>query len=209
MERRRRVTGWLAAAALTVGLVGSSGAAPRDPKRWIPPNAPGQAGQNDLKLTLDPPALKGPGVDLVVKNDVMSGTLQGHAISVTVSANHAEGTGPAGPITLDWTSDKNGSLLLKGSWSGHKVDLAFAPRGITGRLMQSVTPTGRAMKSCRLDVNQLAKGSNLSGLSECLGYDSEPVRYQISPVAEAELNSVPVALLLTAFFETPTSFPVR
>jgi hypothetical protein len=54
----------------------------------------------------------------------------------------------------------------------------------------------------------VAKNSNLTGLAECLGY-SEPVRYSIQPAMNAELNNPEVALLLVAFFESPTSFAVR
>jgi hypothetical protein len=87
------------------------------------------------------------------------------------------------------------------------VNLDFGPRSITGRLMQSVTPTGEGVKSCRFDINQ-TKGPNVSGLVECLGY-GEPLRYSIQPAVNADLNSPEVALLLVAFFESPTSFAVR
>jgi hypothetical protein len=198
----------LAAGALVVGMSGPGAAAPRDTRRFIPPNMPGQAGQVDLSLKVDPPALVGPGVNLVVQDGVLSGELQGHAIKVTITGNHAEGTGPGGRVSLDWVSNSNGSLAVKGVWNDHKVDLAFAERGITGRLIQSVTPTGEGVKSCRFDINQVSKGSNLSGLSECLGY-SEPVRYSVLPAMNAELTNPEVALLLIAFFESPSSFAVR
>lgn len=182
-------------------------AAPRDTRRFIPPNTPGQAGQVDLQLKSDPPALVGPGVDLVVSEGRLTGELQGHAVSVDIQGNHAEGTGPGGKISLDFSDGDGGTLAVKGVWNDHKVNLEFGPRNITGRLMQSVTPTGEGVKSCRFDIN-VAKDSNLTGLSECLGY-SEPVRYTIQPAANAELNTREVAVLLIAFFESPNSFAVR
>jgi hypothetical protein len=127
---------------------------------------------------------------------------------VNINGTHAEGTGAGGKISLDWTSDSDGTLSVTGVWNNHKVNLAFGARSITGRVLQSVTPTGDAVKSCRFDINEVAKGSNLTGLSECLGY-SEPVRYSIQPALNAELTNPEVALLLIAFFESPTSFAVR
>jgi len=198
----------LAALGLTLMLGTTAVAAPPEVRRYVPPNTPGQAGQVDLKLMVDPPALVGPGVNLVVQNGVLSGELQGHAINVNVGGTRAEGTGPVGKVSLEWTRDSNGTLAMRGVWNNHKVDLAFGSRSINGRLMQSVTPTGPGVKSCHFDINAVAKGANLSGLVECLGY-SEPVRYSIQPVAEADLTSPEVALLLVAFFESPTSFAVR
>ena len=147
-------------------------------------------------------------MNLVVQDGVMSGELQGHAVNVSIRGNHAEGTGPGGKVSVDWTSSSDGSLAVKGVWNDHKVNLDFGQRSITGRVMQSATPTGAGVKSCRFDIDQMAKGSNLSGLSECLGY-SEPVRYSVQPALNAELTKPEVALLLLAFFESPTSFPVR
>jgi hypothetical protein len=195
------------AAAMLLALTTAAGAAPRDSRRFIPPNTPGQAGHVDLKLNTDPPGLVGPGVKLVVQDGVLSGEVQGHAVSVNVGGTHAEGTGPSGKVSVDWSRGADGTLAMRGVWNDHKVNLDFKPRGITGRLMQSVTPTGDGVKSCRFDINQ-TKGPNVSGLSECLGY-SEPVRYSIQPTANADLNSPEVALMLVAFFESPTSFAVR
>jgi hypothetical protein len=188
-----------------VAWAGAAVAAPRDSRRFIPPNTPGQAGQVDLRLEMDPPALVGPGVDLVVENGVLSGELQGHAVDVAFSGTHAEGTGPGGKVSLDWDTDADGGLRVTGVWNNHKVNLRFSSGGITGRLMQSDTPTGIGEKSCRFDINQMSKGGTLNGLSECLGY-SEPLRYSVQPAANAELTNPAVALLLTAFFEAPTSF---
>jgi hypothetical protein len=197
--------------AIGLGLMlatATAGAAPRDTRRFIPPNTPGQAGHVDLKLMSDPPGLVGPGVSLVVEDGVLSGDVQGHPVSVNIGGTHAEGTGPAGKVSLEWTRGSDGTLAVSGLWNNHKVNLDFGARSITGKLMTSVTPTGAAVKSCRFDINEVAKGANLTGLSECLGY-SEPVRYSIQPATNADLTSPEVALLLIAFFESPTSFPVR
>jgi hypothetical protein len=192
------------AAILSLALGSAAGA---DPRRFIPPNTPGQAGQVDLKLMMDPPGLVGPGVNLVVQDGVLSGEVQGHAVSVDVGGTRAEGTAPGGKVSVEWSRGRDGTLAMRGVWNDHKVNLDFGSSSITGRLIQSVTPTGDGVKSCRFDINQ-TKGANLSGLSECLGY-SEPVRYSIQPAARAELNTPEVALLLIAFFESPTSFLVR
>jgi hypothetical protein len=195
-------------AMLLLLQVGVAFAAPRDARRFIPPNTPGQAGQVDLRLDVDPPALIGPGVTLVVDGGVLSGDLQGHRVDVTIAGTHAEGAGPGGKVSLDWITDSDGGLLVDGVWNNHKVHLRFSTGGITGRLMQSDTPTGLGEKSCRFDVNQMAKGGTLNGLAQCLGY-SEPVRYYVQPAATADLTNPAIALLLTAFFESPTSFVVR
>ena len=195
------------ACALVMVSLQVARAAPRDQRRFIPPNTPGQAGQNDLRLEVDPPALIGPGVNLIFEDGLLSGDLQGHRVDVAVSGTHAEGSGPGGRVSLDWHTDAGGGLRLDGVWNDHKVDLRFSRTGITGRLMQSDTPTGVGEKSCRFEVNQVARGGALNGLSECLGY-SEPVRYYVQPAAEADLTNPAIALLLTAFFEAPTSFVV-
>jgi hypothetical protein len=176
--------------------------------RFIPPNTPGQAGHVDMRLMADPPALVGPGVNLVVQNGQLTGDLQGHALNVGITGDHAEGSGPNGKISVDWSRASDGTLAVKGVWNERKVNLQFGAASITGRLMQSVTPTGDAVKSCRLDINGVAKGSNLTGLSECLGY-KDPVRYSIQPAMNADLTNPEVALLLVALFESPPSFPVR
>jgi hypothetical protein len=201
-----RVMGWCMAVAVALGS-GAVGAAPRDTRRFIPPNTPGQSGQVDLSLKVDPPALVGPGVNLVVQDGVLRGELQGHAVDVQMSGQHAEGRGPGGRVSIDWTTAADGTLTCIGVWNDHKVNLDFGANSITGRLMQSVTPTGHGVKSCRFDIGA-ARGQNLGGLAECLGYD-EPVRYSIQPAATASLTDPAVALLLIAFFESPTSFPVR
>lgn len=203
-----RMRGWLAAAVLLFGgSIATVAAAPPEPRRWIPPNTTGQMGSVDLRLMSDPPALVGPGVNLSVQDGALTGDLQGHAYNATIQGSHAEGNGPGGKISLDWTRRDDGTLAVKGVWNGKKVDLEFGESSITGRLMQSVTPTGTAVKSCRFDI-EAKKGANINGLSECLGY-SEPVRYVIQPVASAELTNPAVAMLFIAFFSTPTSFPVR
>jgi hypothetical protein len=195
-------------ALLVVFPMGVALGAPDDARRFIPPNTPGQAGQVDLRLEVDPPALIGPGVNLMADEGTLSGELQGHKVDVTFGGTHAEGTGPGGRVSLDWNTDADGGLRLTGVWNNHKVDLRFSSGGITGRLMQSDTPTGVGEKSCRFDINQVSKGATLSGLSQCLGY-SEPLRYSVQPASNAELTNPAIALLLTAFFESPTSFVVR
>jgi hypothetical protein len=192
---------------LILAMATGAAAAPKEARRFIPPNTPGQAGQIDLKLKSDPPGLVGPGVNLVVQDGVLKGDLQGHAVSVNLGAARAEGSGPGGRVAVEWSRGSDGKLAVRGIWNDHKVNLDFGPRSITGRLMQSVTPTGEGVKSCRFDINQ-TKGPNVSGLVECLGY-GEPLRYSIQPAVNADLNSPEVALLLVAFFESPTSFAVR
>jgi hypothetical protein len=210
MRAGKRVQAWTVAAVLAAGGVGAgaAAAAPPEPRRWIPPNTPGQAGTVDLRLMADPPALIGPGVNLLVEDGALSGELQGHPFSATITGDHAEGSGPAGKVSLDFTRQNDGSLAVKGVWNGKKVDLEFGPRSINGRLLQSVTPTSTGIKSCRFDIEQAGRGSTINGLSECLGY-SEPVRYVIQPAQNTELTNPEVALLLIAFFSSPTSFPVR
>jgi len=157
---------------------------------------------------MDPPALVGPGVELQVTEGVLSGQLQGHDYRVALTGSHAEGNGPAGKVSLDFTTASDGRLEVKGIWNGKKVDLAFGHRSISGKLLQSATPTAVGVKSCRFDIAETWKGSSLTGLSECLP-ESEPVRYSIQPATKAELTNPEVALLLVAFFSSPTSFPVR
>jgi hypothetical protein len=204
---RTAFLGWVGALVIAA-VAGHSEAAPRDTRRFIPPNTPGQAGHVDLQLKADPPALVGPGVNLVVSQGQLTGELQGHGVNVGITGNHAEGNGPGGKISLDWTTTSDGRLSVKGVWNDHKVNLEFGEHSITGRLMQSVTPTGEGVKSCRFDIDGTAKNSNLNGLAECLGY-SEPLRYSIQPAVNAELTNPEVALLLVAFFESPNSFAVR
>src|SRR5206468_9178526 len=124
--------GWLVLATAAV-------AAPPDTRRFIPPNTPGQAGHVDLALKADPPGLVGPGVSLVVQDGVLSGDLQGHAVNVNVGGTRAEGTGPGGKVSLEWTRGSDGTLAVRGVWNDHKVSLDFGPRSITGHVMQSVT----------------------------------------------------------------------
>jgi hypothetical protein len=89
------------AVALAIFVPGVALGAPgHDARRFIPPNTPGQAGQVDLQLKADPPALVGPGVNLVVEHGAMTGELQGHAVDVTLSGTHAEGTGPGGKVSI-------------------------------------------------------------------------------------------------------------
>ena len=93
------------------------------------------------RLLDDPPALVGPGVNLVVQDGVLSGELQGHSFSATSARSHAEGNGPAGKVSLDWTIKSDGTLAVAGVWNGKNVDLEFGPASVTGRVTQSVTPT--------------------------------------------------------------------
>jgi hypothetical protein len=157
-------------------------------------------GAETMTLVTAPPRLLGLGTDLSVEGGRLAGVLDGGRYDVTVTGDHALGSGPRGRIdvALRRTSDR---LELDGTWNGRALHLALGPGEVRGTVVRPVSTEGSGVESCRLGLEPLRDGS-LNGPVECLGH-GDPLRMSLDPVDARVLTDTGTALLLVAFIASP------
>jgi hypothetical protein len=87
-------------------------------------------------LNIRPPHLSGPHFHLLLKNNVLSGSISGGtapggSVHVNITSDGAEGYGPLGPVSLDFYDEDQGTVA-EGLWNGGRVHLVFTRESVKG-----------------------------------------------------------------------------
>jgi hypothetical protein len=190
------------AASLGLGVTSSSAAQRARPMADTVP----LKGTVVMQLLAEPePRLLGPGTDVAVHEGALSGLVQGGRYDVRISGGRAEGSGPRGAISVALDDQADGSLVVKGTWNGQPVDLAFEDGAVRGKLVHHVSGTAREVESCRVELDE-SRGARLTGLATCLG-NQVPLQYTIEPGRGAALDRPEMALLMLAYLSAAPTPP--
>lgn len=170
-------------------------------------SGPPPAFQTRDEIDEGPPRLTGAGADLQIRNDVLSGQLEGGSYNVKLTPSSAEGSGPLGRVDLHIKPIAQG-YDLTGLWNGGRVHLIVGDQGARGSVMKQISGEDRGYESCHYDIGKLdprTGQAGYAGLSECLGQN--PLRFEIQPRATTDMTSEQNVILLLAYLAAPP--PVR
>jgi hypothetical protein len=126
--------------------------------------------------------LKGPGIELAYAGDgAWVGTWNGAPARLVATQGMLEGPG-----TRVLVDERDGALVLRGTWGGRGVDVTASPRGMKAR----TEPGG-----CTLDLTATATGT-LSGPIGCPGVPGRPASAATGTIyLQGEAVLVPRTLL--------------
>jgi hypothetical protein len=165
------------------------------------PSAPPLPYQSHDEIEEGPPRLIGSDGDLEIAHGTMSGSLEGGAYNVQLTADAARGRGPMGPIDVHIKPVAQG-FDLSGVWNGGDVHLVVGANGARGQVLKQISPEDRGYASCWYDIARSGAAGKYEGLSECLG-DNGPRHFELMPSSPAALTEEQNAVLLLAYFAAP------
>ena len=235
------------AAVWTVWLVGCAGRGGADASGVASGGPPRESGGADTPLiglqrgghwsvlTIRPPHLSGPLFHLMLKNSVLTGAVSGGTapsgvLRVSITPEGAEGFGPLGPVSLDFSTDE-ATTLVEGTWNGGRVHLKFSRDSLHGTVAANsfffsksnssgMTGTeafrnprlyGRAAdqidplpsdQSCEYYLDQLSPDGALNGGSTCSGMPQQ-TRLEVPAIARAWLTHSELVTILVAVLSAP------
>ncbi len=195
-----------------------------------------QRGGHWSVLTIRPPHLSGPQFHLLLKNSVLTGAVSGGTapagtLRVNIKPDGAEGFGPLGPVSLDFSSDES-STTAEGTWNGGRVHLVFSRDSLRGTVASNsffysksnaggtsgagtlntrLRSFGRAADqidplpsdvSCEYYLDQLSTDGALNGGSTCAGMPQQ-TRLEVPRIAQAWMTRAELVTVLIAVLSSP------
>jgi hypothetical protein len=195
-----------------------------------------QRGGHWSVLTIRPPHLSGPQFHLLLKNSVLTGAVSGGTapagtLRVNIKPDGAEGFGPLGPVSLDFSSDES-STTAEGTWNGGRVHLVFSRDSLRGTVASNsffyskssaggtsgagnmatrLRAYGRAADqidplpsdvSCEYYLDQLTTDGALNGGSTCAGMPQQ-TRLEVPRIAQAWMTRAELVTVLIAVLSSP------
>jgi hypothetical protein len=194
-----------------------------------------QRGGHWSVLTIRPPHLNGQQFHLQLKNSVLTGAISGGdapggVLRVSIKEDGAEGFGPLGPVSLDFSSDEI-STTAEGMWNGGRVHLVFSHDSLKGtvatnsffssksnpadnnnREMRQMGAFGQKSAdmmdplpvdmSCEYFLDHVTSDGALNGGSTCSGMP-QPTRLEVPKVAQAWLTRAELVTILVAVLSSP------
>ena len=188
-------------------------------------------------ITIRPPHLNGPQFHFVLKNGRLTGSVSGGTapagtLHVNIKEDGAEGYGPLGPVSLDYTIAEL-STVVEGTWNGGRVHLVFAQDSLKGTVANNslfysktnpVEANGMDMfrgrpgrpaisaadmidplpadQSCEYFLDKLGTDGALTGGSTCAGMP-QATRLEVPRIAQAWLTRAELVTVLVAVLASP------
>ena len=194
-----------------------------------------QRGGHWSVLTIRPPHLSGQQFHMVLKNSVLTGAVSGGAapagtLRVSIEKDGAQGFGPLGPVSLDYSIDE-ASTIVEGTWNGGRVHLVFAKDSIKGTVasnsfffsksnasglagnegFRNPRLRGRSADiidplpsdvSCEYYLDSVTPDGALNGGSTCAGMPQQ-TRLEVPSVARAWMTHAELVTVLVAVLSSP------
>jgi hypothetical protein len=194
-----------------------------------------QRGGHWSVLTIRPPHLSGQLFHLVLKNSVLTGAVSGGTapagtLRVSIDKDGAQGFGPLGPVSLDYSIDE-ASTIVEGTWNGGRVHLVFAKDSIKGTVasnsfffsksnasgiagsegFRNPRLRGRSADiidplpsdvSCEYYLDSVTPDGALNGGSTCAGMPQQ-TRLEVPSVARAWMTHAELVTVLVAVLSSP------
>jgi hypothetical protein len=160
-----------------------------------------QRGGSWSTLSVAPPRIIGPSVELQLKNGDLRGFAGGGAMDVHIGNAEASGYGPSGPVELDM-ENRNGQLVVAGMWNGGPVHLTLAPGALHGSVIRRGSGRVASEQSCGYELDRQEGSGALVGRSTCGGMPQE-TRLEIDPRVAGLLTPTEMTVVLVAALASP------
>jgi hypothetical protein len=180
-------------------------------------------------LSVRPPHLNGPHFHFILKDGVLTGsilsaTAPAGSVHVQIAEDGAEGYGPLGPVSMDYTVTPD-STVAEGMWNGSRVHIVFRRDSIKGTIADNSDSLARGdpansmrvrgvpmtvspmspmagNSSCEYFLTDVAPDGSLTGGSICSGMP-QPTRLEVPQAAEKWLTHHELVTLLVAVLSAP------
>jgi hypothetical protein len=152
-------------------------------------------------LSIKPPYVIGPRVNLHLKKDLFTGSIDGRPVNLHVESDGIQGTGPVGPVAIDIT-DGPDKLVFEGSWNGQRAHFEVTPDSLRGSLPIFA---GRAVSSafyCQYVLDRVTADGARVGTSICNGLPEE-TRLEVPRPVLGWLTRPELVVVLLALFSSP------
>src|SRR4051812_204532 len=84
-------------------------------------------------LSVKPPYVIGPRVNLHLTKEVFTGSIDGQPVNLKVEPDGIDGRGPLGQVSID-IDDSNDKLVIEGSWNGQRAHFEITADTLKGSL---------------------------------------------------------------------------
>jgi hypothetical protein len=154
-------------------------------------------------LSVAPPRIVGPTVELQLEHGVLRGFAGGGAVDVQIGHNEASGYGPSGPVQLQ-LSDRDGEVVVEGMWNGGPVHFTLSAGAVKGSIVRRGGRSLASEQSCGYELGrsgQQGAGAYV-GRSSCGGMPQE-TRLEIDPRVPRLLTPTEMTVVLVAALAAP------
>lgn len=152
-------------------------------------------------LTVKPPYVIGPRVNLQLKRGAFSGTIDGRAVSLQIDATGVRGMGPVGQVAFEIEEGPD-RLVVGGTWNGSRVHFEITSEALRGTIAVSQSPRFTEVVNCQYVLDKVQRDGSRSGMSICAGLPEDTL-IEIPPAVQGWLTRQELVVVLLALLSAP------
>jgi hypothetical protein len=152
-------------------------------------------------LSVKPPYVVGPRVNLHLKKDLFTGSIDNRPLNLKIDAQGISGTGPLGAVAID-IDDGPDKLVFDGSWNGQRAHFEVTADTLRGSLAIYRERSFESAFYCQYVLDRVDSNGARLGTSICGGLPEE-TRLEVPRPVLAWLTRPELVVVLLALFSSP------
>lgn len=157
-------------------------------------------------LTVRPPHVIGPRVNLEIRKGVIAGSIDGRGANLKLDGTSIHGTGPMGSVAVE-IADAADKTEIDGTWNGSRVHFTVSPESLKGTISIYQGRRFDQVFRCQYVLDRVEQDGARTGTSICNGLPEE-TRIEVPAKVQAWLTRTELVVVLLALLSSPpyTSF---
>jgi len=152
-------------------------------------------------MTVKPPYVIGPRVNLRFDRGVFNGAIDDRAVQLRVDDQGVSGMGPAGSVAVD-IEEQPDKLVIEGSWNASRLHLDVTPGSLRGTIALGGGRSLADVQSCQYVLDRADASGARTGTSICGGLPEE-TRLEVPPALGKWLTRQEMVVVLLALLSSP------
>ncbi len=152
-------------------------------------------------LTVRPPYVIGPRVNLKLKRGEFNGIIDGRPVNLKMGADGIVGTGPAGQVSID-IIDGPDTMTIEGTWNASRVHFQITAEALRGSIAIAQARRLEDVFYCQYVLDRVEKDGSRAGISICGGLPEDTL-LEIPRAIQGWLTRPELAVVLLALMSSP------
>jgi len=152
-------------------------------------------------LTVRPPYVIGPRVNLQLKRDAFVGAIEGRPVQLTIEQGEITGTGPMGQVNLSITEGPD-ELIVEGMWNGARVHFRITSHAMRGSIAVYQSQSFENVLFCQYVLDKVERNGSRSGMSICGGLPEDTL-IEVPRAVQGWLTRPELVVVLMALLSSP------
>jgi hypothetical protein len=152
-------------------------------------------------LKVRPPYVIGPRVNLHLKKDAFTGTIETFPVNLKIEPGVIRGTGPFGAVSID-IDEETDKTVIEGSWNGQHIHFEITANTMKGSLPVYAGRSLTAAFYCQYVLDRVDGEGVRLGTSICNGLPEE-TRLEVPRAVLGWLTRQELVVVLLALLSSP------